>query len=162
MNPDDKINITTASDQEQIGRFATMMSVSDPWNMLGMDYQQCRLSFDGPCREVYSVSYNSDEAGFVILQTCGSFKGYIQTLFVKEEFRSRGLGKKLLEFSEQRILAISPNVFICVSAFNEGAIKLYYRFGFKLVGELTDFVKMGFTELLLRKTVGPISGYKKQ
>ncbi len=29
-----------------------------------------------------------------------------------------------------------------------------------LVGELDNFVKKGFTELLLRKTVGPRVGYK--
>jgi ribosomal-protein-alanine N-acetyltransferase len=71
-----------------------------------------------------------------------------------------GLGRKLLQFCEDRILKISPNIFICVSSFNVGAIKLYYEFGFKLVGELEDFVKKGFTELLLRKTFGPIVGYK--
>jgi hypothetical protein len=38
-------------------------------------------------------------------------------------------------------------------------MKLYYEFGFKLVGELSDFVKEGYTELLLRKTFGPIIGY---
>ena len=65
----------------------------------------------------------------------------------------------MLQFCERRILAISPNVFICVSSFNKGAIKLYYETGFKLVGELTDFIKEGFTELLLRKSAGPILGY---
>jgi len=59
------------------------------------------------------------------------------------------------------MLKISPNIFICVSSFNKGAIKLYDDFGFKLVGELNDFVKVGFTELLLRKTFGPIAGFKK-
>jgi hypothetical protein len=32
--------------------------------------------------------------------------------------------------------------------------------GFKLVGELENFVKEGFSELLLRKTVGPRVGYQ--
>ena len=50
-------------------------------------------------------------------------------------------------------------MFICVSSFNSGAIKLYYEFGFKLIGEMENFVKEGFTELLLRKTVGPRVGY---
>ena len=51
-------------------------------------------------------------------------------------------------------------VFICVSSFNKGAIRLYNNFGFRLVGELENFVKEGFSELLLRKTVGPRVGYE--
>ena len=54
---------------------------------------------------------------------------------------------------------ISPNIFICVSSFNNAAIRLYKEFGFKLIGELDNFVKDGFTELLFRKTVGPMMGY---
>ena len=101
-------------------------------------------------------------AGFVILQIGGTFKGYIQTICVDEAFRSKGIGKRLLQFCEERILKISPNIFICVSSFNKGAIKLYEEFGFKLVGKLDNFVKEGFTELLLRKTFGPMAGYRSR
>lgn len=76
--------------------------------------------------------------------------------------RGKGIGIQLLGFCEERILKFSPNVFICVSSFNTAAIKLYYKFGFKLVGELDNFVKAGFTELLLRKTVGARVGYSPQ
>ena len=71
-----------------------------------------------------------------------------------------GLGKILLRYCDERVHKFSPNLFICVSSFNSGAIKLYYEFGFKIVGELDDFVKEGFTELLLRKTIGPRVGYR--
>jgi ribosomal protein S18 acetylase RimI-like enzyme len=65
------------------------------------------------------------------------------------------LGKQLLAFCEQRILQHSPNVFICVSTFNTRALRLYEMSGFTPVGKLTDFVKPGYDEWLLRKTVGP-------
>jgi len=89
----------------------------------------------------------------------GTFKGYIQTLCVDSKKRGQGLGKKLLQFCEERILEISPNIFICVSEFNVGAIKLYKEFGFELIGKLHDFVQPGLTELMMRKTFGPIVGY---
>jgi ribosomal protein S18 acetylase RimI-like enzyme len=137
-----------------------MMFKTDPWITLGMDQARCRSAFDGECKEVYVLKEGDAIAGFAILQVCGSFKGYIQTLCVDEAWRGQGLGTRLLEFCEQRILKISPNIFICVSSFNTSAIKLYERFGFKLVGELKDFVKAGFSELLLRKTFGPMVGYQ--
>ena len=96
------------------------------------------------------------------MQPQGTFKGYIQTLAINNNYRGKGYGTQLLQFCEDRILAYSPNIFICVSSFNKGAIHLYTNFGFELIGELKDFIKPGFDELLLRKTVGPVTGYRPQ
>lgn len=160
MKPEEKLHIIPTIDTALISTCAGMMAESDPWVTLGMNYEQCLVAFEGPCKEIYVAEYENKIAGFVIIQTCGSFKGYIQTICVSEDFRGRGIGNKLLEFCEKRILKISPNIFICVSSFNKGALNLYERFGFKPVGKLEDFVKVGFTELLLRKSVGPMIGYQ--
>jgi ribosomal-protein-alanine N-acetyltransferase len=155
----ESIKISLTTDPKSISTCALMMSGSDPWITLDMDYHHCLKAFEGICKEIYVVEVENEIAGFVILQICGSFKGYIQTICISEPFRGKGIGKKLLLFCEERILKISPNIFICVSSFNKGAIKLYYEFGFKLVGELDNFVKEGFTELLLRKSFGQTVDY---
>ena len=160
----EEINIRQTIDPEEFAICALMMSKTDPWITLEMDYDQCLKAFPGECKEIHVIEAGKVIAGFIILQTAGTFSGYIQTICIDEAFRGKGLGKKLLSYSEQRILSYSPNIFICVSSFNKGALKLYYDFGFRLVGELENFVKEGFTELLLRKTVGPRVDYvpKKQ
>jgi hypothetical protein len=66
------------------------------------------------------------------------------------------VGSALLAFAEERIFREHPNVFICVSDFNPGARRLYERLGYRLVGELADYVVAGHSELLLRKTRGPL------
>jgi ribosomal protein S18 acetylase RimI-like enzyme len=154
------VNIT--NDREIIGICALMMSETDPWVTLGMNYDHCLTAFEGACKEIHVVSYGNNIAGFAILQVCGSFSGYIQTICIREDYRGKGFGTKLLKYCEERILKFSPNVFICVSSFNKGAIRLYYEFGFKLIGELDNFIKEGFTELLLRKTAGPRVGYRSR
>ena len=154
--------IERTTNQEDFDYCALMMAKSDPWITLEMDFDLCIQAFSGASKEVYIIRNDEVIAGFVILQIDGSFKGYIQTICVSEDFRGKGLGKKLLKFCEERILKISPNIFICVSSFNTGALQLYTDFGFKIVGELNDFVKEGFTELLLRKSIGPIIGYSHQ
>jgi len=159
MEPAEKLKIYLTTDPQNIAACALMMSKSDPWITLTMDYDQCLKAFEGHCKEIYVVEVENEIAGFVIIQICGTFKGYIQTIFINESYRGKGIGKKLLLLCEERILKISPNIFICVSSFNKGAIKLYLEFGFKLVGELDNFVKEGFTELLLRKTFGQMAGY---
>jgi ribosomal protein S18 acetylase RimI-like enzyme len=162
MKNPEKVLIRLTTDPKNFDVCALMMSKTDPWITLGMNYEQCLKAFEGGCKEIYIVETDNIIAGFVIVQTCGTFSGYIQTICIDEEYRGRGFGKKLLQYCEERILKYSPNVFICVSSFNKGAIKLYYKFGFRLVGELDNFVKAGFTELLLRKTVGPRVGYRIQ
>lgn len=159
MEKKEEIIIRLTKDPQEIAVCAQMMSVNDPWITLNMNYKQCLKAFKGDCKEIFVVEIENVIAGFVIIQTCGTFSGYIQTICIEEPYRCRGFGKKLLQFCEERILKFSPNVFICVSSFNKGAIKLYYEFGFKLIGELENFVKEGFTELLLLKTAGPIVGY---
>ena len=156
---EEKFNIRQSILEQEFAVCAGMMTQSDPWVTLGMTYEHCRKAFEGAFREVYILEIEKDLAGFVILQTQGTFKGYIQTIFMAEPHRGRGYGKKLLQFCEQSILSYSPNLFICVSSFNEGAIKLYEEFGFKKVGVLDNFLKMGYAELLFRKTYGSTLGY---
>jgi [ribosomal protein S18]-alanine N-acetyltransferase len=155
-----KFDIEITKDPKDFEVCAMMMTETDPWITLDMNKNQCLKAFEGNCKEIYVLRIKNSIAGFVILQVCGTFSGYIQTICISEEYRGMGFGTKLLRFCEERILKFSPNVFICVSSFNKVAIKLYYEFGFKLVGELDNFVKEGLTELLLRKTVGPRAGYK--
>jgi ribosomal protein S18 acetylase RimI-like enzyme len=65
----------------------------------------------------------------------------------------------MVAFAEQRILKASPNVFMCVSSFNHDARRLYERLGYRVVGELTDYLVHGHSEILLRKTTGPMAGF---
>ena len=162
MNPEENIPVTLTSDPKDFSECARMMCATDPWITLKMNYDLCLMAFDGTSKEIYVLRVQNDIAGFVIIQTGGTFSGYIQTICISEKYRGRRLGTKLLQFCEDRILKFSPNVFICVSSFNKGAIKLYYEFGFKLIGQLDNFVKEGFDELLLRKTVGPRVGYRSK
>jgi [ribosomal protein S18]-alanine N-acetyltransferase len=101
-------------------------------------------------------------AGFLILCMTGAFVGYIQTICIAPTRRGQGLGSRLVEFAEQRILQVSPNVFMCVSSFNLDAKRLYERLGYKVVGELTDYIVRGHSEFLLRKTLGPLTGFSSK
>ena len=96
-----------------------------------------------PTREVYVARDETGLAGFLILCMTGAFVGYIQTICIDPDRRGQGLGSRLVEFAEQRILQVSPNVFMCVSSFNHGARRLYERLGYKVVGELTDYIVRG-------------------
>lgn len=149
-------------DEREVEVCASMMAQSEPWKTLRRDYEMCRRAVSDPTREVYVAlagDDNAEIAGFVILNMKGAFVGYIQTLCVAPERRGQGTGTALLRFAEERILRDTPNVFMCVSSFNEGAQRLYARLGYTVVGELKDYIVSGHSEILLRKTIAPLSEF---
>lgn len=147
------------TDEYFLRQCASLMCKTEPWITLGRNFDMCMQAVSGESKEVYVYLTNETLTAFAILQMEGSFKGYIQSICVSQEARGMGIGNALLEFCEQRIFQISPNVFICVSSFNVAAAKLYYRRGFEKIGELKDFIVIGHSEILLRKTIGPISKF---
>jgi ribosomal-protein-alanine N-acetyltransferase len=135
---------------------AHLMATSEPWVTLGRSFDASIRIVTDPTREVYVARRGDDIVGFIILCMTGAFVGYIQTVCVHPDCRGQGLGSRLVEFAEQRILRESPNVFMCVSSFNHDARRLYERLGYQVIGELTDYIVRGHSEILLRKTRGPL------
>ena len=132
-----------------------MMAATDPWITLGRGYEACLERIKDASREVYVAIDDSGLTGCLILCMAGAFVGYIQTVIVAPDAQGKGIGSRLAEFAEERIFKESPNVFLCVSSFNSGARRLYERLGYQYVGELTDYIVTGHSELLYRKTRGP-------
>jgi [ribosomal protein S18]-alanine N-acetyltransferase len=140
---------------------ARMMVSEEPWIRFGTSYEACLRRMHDPSKEIYVAESDAQIVGFVIVNIQGTFIGYIQTVCVAAEQRGRGIGTKLIEWAETRIFQESPNVFICVSSFNQDAHRLYERLGYSVVGELQDYIIKGYSELLLRKTQGALMDFQK-
>jgi len=153
--------ITKLDNEDQASHCARMMAHSEPWITLRRDYPTALKMLRDTSREVYVALIGEQVVGFIILVMHGPFRGYIQTVGVMPRWRNRGIGTKLIEFAEQRILREAPNVFMCVSSFNEQAQKLYKRLGYEVVGELREFIVPNHSEILLRKTTAPWTEFKK-
>jgi ribosomal-protein-alanine N-acetyltransferase len=139
---------------------ARMMAASEPWITLGRDYQASLALLERVDREVHVALEEGTVAGFIVLVLQGAFVGYIQTVCVASGRRGGGIGTRLVRYAEERIFRESPNVFLCVSSFNPGARRLYERLGYTMVGELTDYLVAGHSELLFRKSLGPIGAFR--
>ncbi len=134
------------------------MCTSEPWLTLGRTREKALALVTNPDRESYVALQGARVAGFIVLCMQGAFVGYIQSVCVAAGSRGQGIGSRLIAFAEERILAETPNVFMLVSSFNRAAKRLYLRLGYEVVGELRDYVVAGHSEILLRKTIGPLSG----
>lgn len=138
---------------------ARMMAGSEPWITLRRGYEEALAMFEDPDRDVYLAAAGEEILGFVILQMHGAFVGYLQSVGVAPDWRGRGVGSKLIAFAEERIFQEAPNVFILVSSFNDRARALYERLGYEVIGELEDYIVAGHSEILLRKSIAPLSEF---
>jgi ribosomal protein S18 acetylase RimI-like enzyme len=141
---------------------ARLMAASDPWVTLGRSYAASLALLENSTRELYVAERSGRFAGFIVINMHGPFNGYIQTVCVTPEERGHGLGTALVGWAEERIFRDSPNVFLCVSSFNQDALRLYERLGYEVVGELRDFLVRGHAEILMRKTSGPWTEYRER
>lgn len=141
---------------------ARIMSTTEPWITLGRDHDRALAIVQLPDQEAYVALDDADAVvGFILLVMRGAFVGYIRSIAVRADWRSRGLGRALLAFAEARIHRDSPNVFLCVSSFNPRARALYERVGFETIGELHDYIVRGHSEWLMRKSIGPLAEFTK-
>jgi [ribosomal protein S18]-alanine N-acetyltransferase len=136
------------------------MAASEPWLTLRRSYETSLAILTEPGKEVHVARDDRSLAGFLILDLRGPFTGYIQTVCVEPSHRGHGVGTQLVKWAEARIGKESPNVFLCVSAFNHEARRLYERLGYRLVGTLTDYLVDGYDEHLFRKTIGSWEAFR--
>ncbi|MFN2286378.1 MAG: GNAT family N-acetyltransferase [Anaerolineae bacterium] len=92
--------------------------------------------------------------GFIWFVLKGAFHSfpYLHIIAVKEAFRGRGIGRKLLHFFEETVFTDSSKVFLVVADFNPEARRLYERLGYLQVGAIPGLYKDGVTEYLMMKT----------
>jgi [ribosomal protein S18]-alanine N-acetyltransferase len=148
--------IRPLASRDEAERCAAMMASSEPWLTLGRTWDECLTVVTDPTCETY---VDDDLRGFIIINMHGAFTGYIRTVCVAADARGTGLGTQLVAFAEERIFKDSPNVFLCVSSFNPRARALYERLGYETIGELRDYLVRGASEILMRKTRGPIRDF---
>jgi [ribosomal protein S18]-alanine N-acetyltransferase len=140
---------------------ARMMAGSEPWITLGRSVDASIRNLSDPGKEVYVGHDAGRIIGFVVIDLRGPLRGYLQTVCVRPDARGQGHGARLIASAEDRIFQESPNVFMCVSTFNPDARRLYERLGYTVVGELPDYLVRGHGEVLLRKSRGPWSEFRR-
>jgi len=143
------------TDRGRVEACARMMAASEPWVTLQRSFEASVRTLGDSGKELYAVSDGEGIEGFVLLDMRGPLAGYLQSICVRPDRRSRGLGTALIRWVEDRVFRESPNVFLCVSSFNDRARRLYERLGYEVVGELPAFIVRGHDEVLYRKTRGP-------
>ncbi|MET0193818.1 MAG: N-acetyltransferase [Hyphomicrobiaceae bacterium] len=99
----------------------------------------------------YQIECAGESAGAVVIRPAWLVGPYMQMLAVLPAFQGQGIGSRVVAWFEAEARLKGRNAWLCVSAFNPGAQRLYRAHGFELVATLGDLVRDGDDELLMRK-----------
>ena len=91
--------------------------------------------------------------GFTYIIPKGAFHSfpYLHIIAVKEEYRNKGIGKALLDYSEKIAYEMADRFFLVVGDYNPDAKRFYERNGYQQVGEIPNLYRLGITEYLMVK-----------
>ena len=104
-----------------------------------------------PVAARYQIECAGESAGAVVIRPAWLVGPYLQMLAVLPAFQGQGIGSRVVAWFEAEARLKGRSAWLCVSAFNPGAQRLYRAHGFELVATLGDLVRDGDDELLMRK-----------
>ena len=105
-----------------------------------------------PSHDLVVVEKNKRVEGFAWVICNGVFgrSAYLKLIIVAPDAQGRGVGRLLMRKVEKRHL--KPNgLFLLATSTNRRARKFYEKLGYRKVGELPDFVKKGFKEVIYHR-----------
>lgn len=128
----------------------------EPWLTLGTTPETMSSYFLERLQkgEGFVAQMGGEVVGFVTVKDDFLHGGYIRRIAVKEEYRGRKIGRRIMQFIEEQVFDRYFNIFVCVSSSNPRARKFYKDLGYHLAGKLPNLIQPGETEYLLRKVRG--------
>ena len=104
---------------------------------------------------LYVAFIGEECVGFTYIIPKGAFHSfpYLHIIAVKEEYRDRGIGKVLLDYSERIASEMADKLFLVVADYNAEAKRFYQRNGYQQVGEIPNLYRPGITEYLMAKNL---------
>lgn len=102
---------------------------------------------------LYIAFINNICAGFFYFIPKGCFHSfpYLHLIAVKEEYRGKGIGQKLIDYYENIACADASKLFLVVAGFNPKAKSFYIRNGYQQVGEIPGLYRKGIIEYIMMK-----------
>ncbi|MDA7946951.1 MAG: GNAT family N-acetyltransferase [Hyphomicrobiaceae bacterium] len=127
----------------------------DPWKEYGIPAKilSSFLAKERDGRYRLLITANETTAGIVVVTVPWLFGPYLHFLGLLPQFQNSGIGSSVMTWFEAEAGGQFRNLWICVSEFNDRAVRFYERFGYMRVAKLEGLVIDDRSEFLLRKRV---------
>ncbi len=149
--------------KEDIDTLAEINITTFPWTSFKLTHKAAaKFLQDRLDKQMVYVAVKDDQViGFIAMKRDFLFGNYIRRIVIREDLRSKGIGSQLVKYVEELTFGNNiPNLYLICTTTNTKAIAFYIKNGFKIIGEITNFVDEGLDEYILRKTIGTINEFK--
>ena len=104
---------------------------------------------------LYVALIGEECVGFTYIIPKGAFHSfpYLHIIAIKEEYRDKGIGKALLDYSERIASEMADKLFLVAADYNPDAKRFYERNGYQQIGEIPNLYRTGITEYLMIKNL---------
>ncbi|MDO5520967.1 MAG: GNAT family N-acetyltransferase [bacterium] len=101
----------------------------------------------------YVVFYKGECVGFLYYMEQGAFHSfpYIHLIAIKEAYRGKGVGRKLLEFVEHKLFETRDKIFLVVGEYNPEGKNFYKNLGYMCVGTIPSLYREEVDENIMMK-----------
>lgn len=145
---------------DEAPRLGAALAAIDPWARYGTTAANLTALFipntDGGIRLAIRSMKDGRPIGVAVIRSPWLGGPYMQFLALLPGTQGLGHGRAVLDWFETEARAAGVrNIWICAASFNDGALRLYERYGFKHVADLDDLIKPGIDEVLMRKRLTP-------
>ena len=134
---------------------AKALSLIDPWRRLGIPAERLLAGLalsvpKTPSRHAFVLKSRAQPAGVAVLDDHWLRGPYVRFFAILPGHERQGLGSALLTWIIREASREADNLWLCASAFNSPALRLYERHGFLKVAVLDDLLRPGDDEILMR------------
>lgn len=93
--------------------------------------------------QIYLIEYEGEAAGYALTaktfsQEAGGYVIWIEELYIREQYRSKGLGREFFQYLEENKGEGTARLRLEVEEDNKRAVSLYERLGYRVL----DYVQM--------------------
>jgi len=102
---------------------------------------------------IFVVLQAKECIGFMWCILNGAFHSfhYLHIIALKENYRGRSVGGKMMDYLHGMVFKNSDKIFLVATDFNPDANKFYEKMGYRQVGEIPSLYRSGITEYLMMK-----------
>lgn len=101
------------AEQQDLPELARMISADQAWRRYGIGFKEALKLLENADETMYLAEDDGKIKGFCALRIngVGNFGAYLRIIVVDEPFRSRGIGKMLMDYAFELTIHFTPNLF---------------------------------------------------
>lgn len=131
------------------------LAAMDPWLTLGYSAELLLhyLLRPDPALQRFVILVGPMVKGLVCVRYPWLRGPCLELLAVLHDQQRRGIGREIMSWIQTQCPRATPNLWTLTSSFNAGARSFYRSLGFHEIASLPGLTRLGYDEILLRKTL---------